>query len=84
MLPPLQRILTQSHKSGCSQNPYVPGCRHETLEYVGDQKTDDGVNSYKRCRNCGMLFVMTPSGKLVGIPGVKPGQSEQGKKKGNL
>ncbi|MDG6900798.1 MAG: hypothetical protein JRM80_02390 [Nitrososphaerota archaeon] len=56
----------------------MAGCRHESLEYVGDQKTDDGVNSYKRCRNCGMLFVLTPSGKLIGIPGAKQQQSAPG------
>lgn len=54
------------------------GCRHESLEYVGEQKTDDGVNSYKRCRNCGMLLVLTPSGKLIGIPGASERQSAPG------
>ena len=49
-------------------------CRHESLEYVGEQKTDDGVNSYRKCRNCGMLLVMLPSGKLIGVPGAKAGQ----------
>jgi hypothetical protein len=62
----------------------MPGCRHESLEYVGEQKTDEGVNSYRRCKNCGMLLVMTPSGKLIGVPGAKPGQSPQGKGKGKL
>jgi hypothetical protein len=62
----------------------MPGCRHESLEYVGEQKTDDGVNSYRRCKNCGMLLVMTPSGKLIGVPGAKPGQPSQGEDKGKL
>ena len=57
-------------------------CKHESLEYVGEQKTDDGVNSYRRCKACGMLLVMTPSGKLIGVPGVKPGQPASGKAKG--
>ncbi|MDG7008828.1 MAG: hypothetical protein JRN06_11450 [Nitrososphaerota archaeon] len=62
----------------------MPACRHESLENVGEQKTDDGVNSYKRCRKCGMLLVMTPSGKLIGVPGVKPDQSPPEKAKGGL
>ena len=56
-------------------------CRHESLEYVGEQKTDEGVNSYRRCRGCGMLLVMTPSGKLIGVPSAKPGQPAPGKAK---
>jgi hypothetical protein len=62
----------------------MPPCRHESLEYVGEQKTDDGVNSYRRCKNCGMLLIMTPSGKLIGVPGVEQGQSAPGKGKGKL
>ena len=62
----------------------MPACRHESLEYVGDQKTDDGVNSYRRCKNCGMLLVLTPSGKLIGIPGAKPDQSRPGDGKAKL
>ena len=58
----------------------MPSCRHESLEFVGDQKTDDGVNSYKRCKACGTLLIMTPSGKLIGVPGVKGDQPHQGSK----
>ncbi len=50
-------------------------CRHGSLEYVGEQKTDDGSNSYRRCKDCGMLLVLTPSGKLIGVPGARPEQS---------
>ena len=56
-------------------------CRHESLEFVGEQKTDDGVNAYRRCRDCGMLLVMTPGGKLIGVRGVNPGQPAPGKAK---
>jgi hypothetical protein len=62
----------------------MPPCRHESIEYVGEQKTDDGVNSYRRCKNCGVLLIMTPSGKLIGVPGVKQDQSASGKGKGKL
>lgn len=46
-------------------------CKHESLESMGEQKTDDGVNSYYRCRACGSLLVMTPTRKVIGIPGVQ-------------
>ena len=62
----------------------MPRCRHDSLEYVGEQKTENGVNSYRRCKSCGMLLIMTPSGKLIGVPGAKPGQSPPEGKKGNL
>jgi hypothetical protein len=45
-------------------------CKHETLEYVGDQKTDEGVNSYYKCKTCGTLLVVTPARKVIGIPSV--------------
>jgi hypothetical protein len=53
-------------------------CKHETLEYVGDQKTDEGVNSYYKCKACGALLVVTPARKVIGIPGVGE-QSTSGK-----
>jgi hypothetical protein len=59
----------------------MPGCKHESLEYMGEQKTDDGVNVYRRCKNCGMLLVLTPSGKLIGVKGTVPGQPAPGKHK---
>jgi hypothetical protein len=52
----------------------MPACKHESLEYVGEQKTDDGVNVYRRCNSCGALLVVTPSGKVIAVKGVKPGQ----------
>ena len=59
----------------------MPTCKHESLEYVGEQKTEDGVNVYRRCKSCGMLFVLTPSGKLIGVKGV-PGHLTHSKQKG--
>ncbi len=50
----------------------MPDCKHESLEYVGEQKTEEGVNSYYKCKACGMLLVMTPSRKVFGIPGAQP------------
>ena len=44
-------------------------CRHESLEYVGEQKTDDGVNAYYKCKICGDLLVATPSRKVISIKG---------------
>jgi hypothetical protein len=46
-------------------------CKHEDLEFVGEQKTDSGVNSYYKCKSCGMLLVMTPTKKVIGIRGVQ-------------
>ena len=57
----------------------MPACKHESLEYVGEQKTDDGVNIYRKCKSCGALLVLTPSGKVIAIKGVKPGQLTSGK-----
>ena len=54
-------------------------CKHETLDHLGNQKTDDGVNSYYKCRACGSLLVVTPSRKVVGIPGVQSDLSASGK-----
>ncbi len=60
----------------------MPGCKHESTEHVGEQKTDDGVNVYRRCRNCGMLLVVTPSGKVIGVKAVMPGQPVPARQKG--
>lgn len=49
----------------------MPSCKHQTLDHLGNQKTDEGVNSYYKCRACGNLLVVTPSRKVVGIPGVQ-------------
>lgn len=45
----------------------MSACKHDTLEHIGEQKTDDGVNSYYRCKACGTLLVLTPSRKVFGI-----------------
>jgi hypothetical protein len=48
----------------------MAACKHQSLEFVGHQKTDSGVNSYYKCKACGMLLVTTPTNKVIGIPGV--------------
>jgi len=50
----------------------MPTCKHESTEYIGEQKTDDGVNIYRRCKSCGLYLVLLPTGKLIGIKGVPP------------
>jgi len=55
-------------------------CKHESLEYQGDQKTDAGVNAYYKCKSCGMLLVMTPTGKVIGVKGVQPEHSAPAKR----
>jgi len=61
----------------------MPACKHESLEYLGEQKTDNGVNTYSRCKSCGSLIVLTPSRTVFSVKGVKEGTSRptQGKKK---
>jgi hypothetical protein len=63
----------------------MPACKHESLEYLGEQKTDDGVNTYSRCKDCGSLVVLTPSRTVFSVKGVKRGQPKTApsKKKGN-
>jgi len=60
----------------------MPTCKHESLEYLGEQKTDDGVNMYSRCKNCGSLVVLTPSRTVFSVKGVKEvaSQPAHGKK----
>lgn len=49
----------------------MPDCRHQTLDFVGEQKTDEGVNAYYTCKSCGMLLVVTPSTQVLGVKGVQ-------------
>jgi hypothetical protein len=49
----------------------LPACKHEALKFVGEQRTDDGVNVYYKCTACGELLVVTPSKQVIGIPGVQ-------------
>ena len=44
-------------------------CSHADLEFVGEQKTEQGVNSYFRCKACSEVVVMTPERKAFGIKG---------------
>ena len=44
-------------------------CKHPETEFVGEQKTDDGVNVFRRCRACGEVLVVTPEHKVIGIQG---------------
>jgi len=46
-------------------------CKHQTLEFVGGQKTDEGVNTYYTCKACGTLLVVTPSSQVIGVKGVQ-------------
>jgi hypothetical protein len=49
----------------------MPTCRHESLEFVGDQKTDDGVNIFYKCTACGDLLVVTHAKAVYGVKGVE-------------
>ena len=49
--------------------PEPPTCRHIELEFVGEQKTESGVNSYYRCKACKDVLVVTPEQKTFAIKG---------------
>ena len=36
-------------------------CPHTNLTYMGEQKTDIGVNTYYNCTACGYVVVVTPT-----------------------
>ena len=55
----------------------MPACKHESTEYIGEQKTDDGANIYRPCSSCVLYLVLLPAGKLIGIKGV-PSQFTSG------
>lgn len=62
----------------------MPECKHESLEYIGEQRTDEGVNTYFRCTKCGSLVVTTPARRVFSIEGVKPGMaSARAEKRGS-
>jgi hypothetical protein len=45
-------------------------CPHMKLDFVGEQKSDDGVNAYYRCHACGDLLVVTPANKVLAVSGI--------------
>jgi len=53
----------------------MPPCKHESLEYIGEQRTDEGVNTYFRCRKCNNLIITTPERTVFSVEGVKPGMA---------
>jgi hypothetical protein len=42
-------------------------CKHDETEFIGEQKTDNGVNTYLRCRSCAALLVVTPERKVFAL-----------------
>jgi len=42
-------------------------CTHANLDFVGEQKTENGVNTYFKCKGCGEVIVTTPDKKAYGI-----------------
>ena len=51
--------------------PEPPACKHLELEFVGDQKTEDGINTYYRCKSCHDILFVTPQQKTYRIKHVK-------------
>ena len=60
----------------------MPACKHESLQYVGEQKTENGVNSYYTCKSCGSLLVMTPSRKVIRVAGTQSEKPASSKREG--
>jgi hypothetical protein len=44
-------------------------CAHGDLKYIGEQRDDEGVNSYFECRLCGALVVTTPNRQVFAVEG---------------
>jgi hypothetical protein len=42
-------------------------CEHRELEFIGDEKHEDGVNKYYKCKACGDVIVFTAAGKMVHV-----------------
>lgn len=45
-------------------------CKHPELEFLGNQKTDDGQNTYMKCKVCGDLVVVMPGNRGFSVNGV--------------
>lgn len=46
-------------------------CIHDKVEFLGEQKGEDGVNRYYRCLKCGSVLVSSEEGILYEIPKAK-------------
>lgn len=45
------------------------------MERLGRQKAEIGFNTYFRCRECGAVLVVTPSGVIYKIGGIESPQT---------
>ncbi len=44
-------------------------CPHEKVEFLGEQKGEDGVNRYYRCLKCGSVLILSEDGVLYEVAG---------------
>ena len=42
-------------------------CSHGETEFVGEQKTDNGVNTFVRCKSCLAVLIVTPERKVFAL-----------------
>ncbi|MDV3278691.1 MAG: hypothetical protein LYZ69_09565 [Nitrososphaerales archaeon] len=42
-------------------------CDHRNADFVGEQKTDEGVNTFLKCHSCLSVIVITPEKKVFAI-----------------
>lgn len=43
-------------------------CNHGEVEFLGEQKSEYGVNKYYRCLKCGNILILSEDGILYEIP----------------
>jgi len=56
----------------------VKDCAHEELEFLGDQKSEEGYNKYYRCTACGYVIVVLASGaRALVLPPAGPERVEE-------
>lgn len=42
-------------------------CKHTELEFIGEERFEDGVNKYYKCKSCSHVIVFTAGGRMVHI-----------------
>ena len=42
-------------------------CRHDKVEFIGEQKGEVGVNKYFKCLRCGSVLILSEDGVLYEV-----------------
>jgi len=43
-------------------------CSHGEVEFLGEQRGEEGVNRYYRCLKCGSVLILSEEGILYEVP----------------